>query len=261
MVIYLTFSILILISIARGYSKSLSKTLTLAASCLLALSAIIVIIINVVLLFQLNPLLQPPIMPENIHMGFIGVRELNRMKGDNDMKSINGQNVEVIGRLSDLLERKNSINAYMRLFLTLDFVWPSYRVNIECPNRFYQDCNAHKASDLTIDIQQFFNKRKYPTWSCVVNTEDAKCASKFTELISSNYTLILYQPKRDYDTSDENLIEPAWAGLSKYNIQPKFELAHSTSVNPCSDSNRLSATSLIKYISLSFIAVSFRFYS
>ena len=149
----------------------------------------------------------------------------------------------------------------MRLFLTLDFVWPTYRVNIECPSRFYQDCNAHNASDLTIDIQQFFDKRKYPTWNCVVNTEDAKWASKCTELISSNYSLILYQRKHDYDTSDDTLIEPAWARLSKYNIQPKFELAHNSSINPCSNSIRLIASSFQTYISLSFIAVSLKFYS
>ena len=46
---------------------------------------------------KLNPSLQPPVKPENIHMGFIGERELDSMKRDNnDMKSINGQNVKVI---------------------------------------------------------------------------------------------------------------------------------------------------------------------
>ena len=97
MVIYLSFSILIFISIVRGNSKKSMKYLTLAASCLLALSSLTVIMINIVLLFKLNPSLQPPIIPSNINMGFIGERELDSMKRDNnDMKSLNGQNVKVI---------------------------------------------------------------------------------------------------------------------------------------------------------------------
>jgi len=271
MVIYLTFSILIFISIVRGNSKSSMKYLTLAASCLLALSSLTVIIINIVLLFKLDPSLQPPIIPSNINIGFISERELNSMKGYNNdvdlsqVKGINEKNVKFVGQLSDLLESKNKTIG-VKIYLGLQtFYWLTYRVNIDCPSRFYQDCNAHNASDLTIDIKYldgYFNDDwKYPSWNCVINTEDAKCASKCTELISSNYTLILYQRKRDYDTSDENLIEPAWAGLSKHNIQPKFELVHNSSINPCSNSYRLIASSFQTYISLSFIAVSLKFYS
>ena len=114
-------------------------------------------------------------------MGVIGERELNSMKGDNNdvdlsqvSKSINEKNVKFVGQLSDLLESRNKIIGVKQYLGLQTFYWLTYRVNIECPSRFYQDCNAHNASDLTIDIQQFFDKRKYPTWNCVVNTEDAK---------------------------------------------------------------------------------------
>jgi hypothetical protein len=270
MAIYLAFSIIIFISIAKGNSKSFKKYLTLAASCLLALSAIIVILINTVLLFKLNPSLQTPIMPSNIHMGFISERELNNMKGVNDDvdlsggRSINGHNDEFIGKLSDLLESKNKTIGYKNLLGLHKFYWLTYRVNIECPNRFYKDCISPNASNLTIDIKYlegYFNDDwPYPSWNCVINTENAKCASNCTELISANYSLILFQRKRDYDTSDDTLIEPAWAGLSKYNIQPKFELVHNSSINPCSDSSRLFAGSFLKYLSLSLFTVSLKFY-
>ena len=143
MAIYLAFSILIFISIARGNSKSFNKYLTLAASCLLALSSIIVILINVVLLFKLNPPLQTPIMPSNIHMGFISERETNNMKV---------MNVEFVGQLSDLLESKNKTIGHENYLGLQKFYWRTYRVNIECPSRFYQDCNSHNAANLTIDI-------------------------------------------------------------------------------------------------------------
>ena len=210
---------------------------------------------NVVLLFKLNPpLIQTPIMPSNIHMGFISERETNNMKV---------MNVEFVGQLSDLLESKNKTIGHENYLGLQKFYWRTYRVNIECPSRFYKDCYSHNAANLTIDItylEAYFSD-DYPSWNCVINTEDAKCASNCTELISSNYSLILFQRKRDYDTGDNTLIEPAWAGLSKYNIQPKFELAHSTSINPCSDSNRLLVGSLLTHLSLSFIAVSLKFYS
>jgi hypothetical protein len=253
MAIYLAFSILIFISIAKGNSKSFKKYLTLAASCLLALSSIIVILINVVLLFKLNPSLQYPIMPENIHMGFISERDINNMKV---------MNVKLVGQLNDLLESKNKTIGYKNLLGLQKFYWLTYRVNIECPNRYYKDCISPNASNLTIDIKYlegYFNDDwPYPSWNCVINTENAKCASNCTELISANYSLILFQRKQDFDASDENLIEPAWAGLSKYNIQPKFDLVHNSSINPCSDSNRLFGGS---FLSFSFIAVSLKFYS
>ena len=116
----------------------------------------------------------------------------------------------------------------------------TYRYEIECSeNRneksIYHDV-CENATSLTVDVNylegNLHDGWTYPLYNCVINRDESKCASNCSNLMNSSYRLILFQLNEIYD-ENRQVLEAAWAGLSKNKIQPRIDITLDESVNPC----------------------------
>ena len=211
------------------------KLLSIIFYSLAIISSLIIIIVNLILIARLNPSLNTKIGPEHIRMGFFNQndRELlqsGQYKRNND---VNDEGKNVIGRLSDLLESTNKVYIYTNI---IKFYLLTYRYEIECSeNRneksiYHDDCE--NATSLTVDVKYLEGNLRdgwtYPSYNCVINRGESKCESTCTNLMNSSYRLILFQ-----HNEMRQVFEAAWAGLSKYKIQPRIDLTLDEIINPC----------------------------
>ena len=236
-------------------SRNKIKILNIILHSLAILSSLIIILINLILIARLNPSLKTKIGPEHIRMGFFNQNEIELIQSGqlNRNDDVNDERKNVIGRLSDLLESTNNDNKRQHgKFLRIKFkvfnsdfdkderkkYLFSYRFEIECSSQkqiineksiYHDDCK--NATSLTVQVK-YFEDGPYPTYNCVINRGESKCASNCTNLIESSYRLIVFQHNH-IDEENGHVLEAAWTGLSKYKIQPRIDLTFDESINPC----------------------------
>jgi hypothetical protein len=220
------------------------KLLSIILYSLVIISSLIIILVNLVLIARINPSLKTKIGPEHIRMGFFNQidRELiqsGELKRNNDE---NDEGKNVIGRLSDLLESTNKVYNYTRCRKRncRKYYLLTYRFEIECSNKrneksFYHD-DCENATSLTVDVKYLEGNLRdgwtYPSYNCVINRGETKCESNCTNLIKSSYRLILFQ-YNEKGEENRKVLEAAWSGLSKNEIQPRIDLTLDESINPC----------------------------
>ena len=192
----------------------------------------VMIVLNLVLLARLKPQLNNNIEPSSIRMGFFNSTEINSIQMGTYVKTETFSQ-QIIGNLSDILfSSKRVFNHKSKSRSGSSLVYfKQYLYQINCTNQsqlFFKDC--FYSSNLTMDIRYddynlFEDRYLYPTYNCLSDKPNQKCASNCTQLLS-NYTLILIQ---DFD----NKVEAAWYGLSNCN-QPNIKLTHNSSIYTCS---------------------------
>jgi hypothetical protein len=197
------------------------------------------LVLNAILISRLKPQLNYYIQPSTIKMGFFNSTEIELIKSGTYTKT-NTYNEQIIGNLGDIIFSSNNYVAYE--VCTEDsngysesctyYYMRTYLHQISCASSnqsllFYKDCI--NSISLTIDLS-YLDAGPYPSYNCYVNT----CASTCTQLLSS-YSLILIQ---DFN----NQVQTAWTGLSNCNSRPNVNLIYDSSINPCSNSLKLSGS-------------------
>ena len=195
-------------------------------SVFFALAITSLLVLNSIVLAGLEPPLNHQIGPHNIQMGFFNPAEVSLLqKGaftkENEFES------RLVGNLSDVLFSKKKTYSYGTF--KDNFYWRLYTFEVTCSNearKFYADCFNDAVASLTVFVRFLDDYDDYPSYSCLVNTYDQKCAGKCERLYRAKYDLVLVQ-------QFEDKVETAWTGLSRCNERPSVRLLRNDQLSPC----------------------------
>jgi hypothetical protein len=194
----------------------------------LTLASIVVLVLNAFLIARLSPQSNHHIQPSSLRMGFFNPIEMSQIQNGSYVKTSTFEQ-QIIGNLGDVIYSPNKVlvERVCRVEDCTYYYLHSYLYEITCTNQsvlFYKDCV--NASSLTIHVS-YLDRGPYPSYNCLVNQVNQKCASLCTQLLS-NFQLILIQEFKP------NQVEPAWEGLSNCHTNINNQLTHNSTLNPCS---------------------------
>jgi hypothetical protein len=196
---------------------------------------IAIVILNIVLLASLKQPLGIKIGPSNIQLGYFNQNEINSIQSGVYLKDMSF-NDRFVGNLSEIIYSKDRRYAYRRCTYSYKsgttctyYYWHFYKYEIECNDKaktFYKDCATPQAKSLQINAI-YLDDGPYPQYNCLVNTFNTSCASNCTQLVNSNYDLIMIQQNNER-------VEPAWKGFCNCATNlPRVRLPRNSEINFC----------------------------
>jgi hypothetical protein len=245
----------------RGQTwKEKSRALFLVL--LIILPSIGLLAINAILIAHLKPQLTHDIRPSTLSMGFFNPLEISQIRNGTYAKTSTFEQ-QIIGNLGDIIfsplkvkeyyydcEKDYHVSSIGRLIETTCqkncssfYDLHTYSYQIPCTNQsvsFYKDCA--NAFSLTIYVT-YLDSGPYPSFNCLVNQANQKCASLCTQLLS-HYQLILIQE------FEPNQVRPAWTGLSSCDTNINSQLTQDSRLDPCSFAMKQSFSKLFLFIGI-----------
>ena len=180
---------------------------------------------SIILIRLKSRVINEPIQPDYIQMGFFDPTELSSMQ--NGTFQIGEEtSSRFVGGLNDIILSADSEYSYSRGFGMRQYYWHLYTFTINCTNRnkFYADC--FNASSLSIHMRYLDDGIKYPSYNCLVNTRNASCVSKCTRLFASGYKLALVK-------QIDNRLVTASVNFSSSKVESKVILPRNRAISPC----------------------------